>query len=266
MIVPDFTGVCVVLPAYNEAQHIEACLRSVWAAFPNARVLVVDNNSQDQTGAIARLMGATVLHEPRAGKGYAVVTGVQHALTEDCEWVVFHDADNEYDARHVARLVLSCQLEASEPNEAPAGKASVEYPHAPPGPPDVEPKVQAWIMGVGLRQVTLAHVLWRSVLANFVANLALRLSLRRTPPADILTGSRVLSADLARHLFEDEQGKAPYTGFELETAITRKAMMAKAQIVCRSVRYEPRQASQKKIKPWDLWRIVKAAWGVEGPR
>lgn len=265
MIVPDFTGVSVVLPAYNEAQHIEACLRSVWAAFPKARVIVVDNNSQDQTGTIARLMGATVLHEPRAGKGYAVSTGVQHALTEGCEWIVFHDADNEYDARHAALLVLSCQLEVSgrEDRSTPsASSAAVRDP----GPPDVEPALPTWLMGVGLREVTLAHVLWRSVVANFAASLALRLALRRTPPADILTGSRVLRADLARHLFADAQGRPPYTGFELETAITRKAMVAKAQIVCRSVRYEPRQASEKKIKPWDLWRIIKAAWGLDVQR
>lgn len=264
MIVSDFTGVSVILPAYNEAQHIEACVRNVWAAFPKARVIVVDNNSQDQTGTIARLMGVTVLHEPRAGKGYAVVTGVQHALAEGCDWVVFHDADNEYSARHVARLVLTCQLEVSELTEEFAFKSDALA--QPPRPPDVEPDAPTWLMGVGLREVTLAHVLWRSLLANFVANLALRLSLRRTPPADILTGSRVLSADLARHLFADSQGKAPYTGFELETAITRKAMVAKAQIVCRSVRYEPREASQKKIKPWDLWGIVKAAWGIDAQR
>lgn len=264
MIVPDFTGVSVVLPAYNEAQHIEACLRSVWAAFPKARVIVVDNNSQDQTGTIARLMGAEVLHEPRAGKGYAVVSGVQQALAEGCDWIVFHDADNEYDARHVARLVLSCQLEAAELKPGPGTPESA--PRSGPQPPDVEPETRAWLMGVGLREVTLAHVLWRSLLANFVANLALRLSLRRTPPADILTGSRVLSAELARHLFEDAQGRPPYTGFELETALTRKALKAKAQIVCRSVRYEPRQASEKKIKPWDLWRIVKAAWGMDVQR
>ena len=234
----DFNKVCVLLPAYNEERHIEQCLKNTLSAFPGAQVVVVDNNSRDRTPALARAMGVPVLHEARPGKGYAVCTGVQHALSAGCSWVALHDSDNEYDADNLAALVAACQL-AQVGSDAPA-----------------------LVMGVGQREVTLANVLWRSILANFVARTALKLATRKPPPGDILTGSRVLSAELARQLFAADDGRAPYTGFELETALTRKALLSGATLVCESVRYAPREASEKKIKAWDMFGILKAAWSA----
>ena len=234
----DFSKVCVLLPAYNEERHIEPCLKKTLSAFPGAQVWVVDNNSRDRTAELAAAMGVRVLHEARPGKGYAVCAGVQQALAEGCAWIALHDSDNEYDADNLAALVAACQLTQAGPDEP------------------------ALVMGVGLREVTLANVLWRSILANFVARTALKLATRMPPPGDILTGSRVLSAELAKQLFAAEAGRAAYTGFELETALTRKALLAGAALVCESVRYEPRDASEKKIKAWDMYHILKAAWSA----
>lgn len=227
--------VCVLLPAYNEERHIEQCLRATRAAFPKAMLLVVDNNSTDRTAEIAQGMGAVVVCERAPGKGRAVSTGVQRALAEGCAWIVLHDADNEYEAAHLATLVSECQAEADR-------------------------SAAAMVMGVGLREVALGLVLWRSLLANFVARAALRLALRKAPPSDILTGARVLNAALAQRLFEFPEGKSPYKGFELETALTRKALEAGAKVVCIPVRYSPRAVAEKKIKAWDMLGILKAAW------
>ncbi|KVP16834.1 glycosyltransferase family 2 protein [Burkholderia ubonensis] len=234
----NFTSkVCVLLPAYNEERHIEQCLRDTLAAFPDALILVVDNNSTDSTAAIARRMGAQVMTESSPGKGRAVSAGVKLALAQGCSWIALHDSDNEYHAGHLANLVDACLAEDG------AGQPAL-------------------VMGVGLREVALGHVLWRSLLANFVARTALRLALRKTPPSDILTGARVMNAALARLLFDCPDGKAPYKGFELETALTRKALAAGAKLVSAPVRYSPRAVTEKKIKAWDMLGILKAAWYV----
>lgn len=225
---------CVLLPAYNEAQTIEQCLRETQAAFPSALILVVDNNSVDQTAELATRMGVHVVTERTPGKGRAVCAGVKFALDAGCDWIALHDADNEYSAEHLSQLVLACQPDSS-------------------GHP-------VHVMGVGLREVALGQVLWRSLLANYVARLALRLALGKRPPQDILTGARVLSADLACLLFSGVDGTAPYKGFELETALTRRAMAAGARLVYAPVRYSPRAATEKKIKAWDMVSILKAAW------
>jgi hypothetical protein len=48
------SGVTIVLITYNSAEYIHACLRSVRAAASHARILVVDNASQDGTIDIVR--------------------------------------------------------------------------------------------------------------------------------------------------------------------------------------------------------------------
>jgi succinoglycan biosynthesis protein ExoA len=55
--------VSVVVPALNEAAHIERCLRSIMAQRPQAplEVIVVDGGSTDGTPALARKAGAIVL-------------------------------------------------------------------------------------------------------------------------------------------------------------------------------------------------------------
>ncbi len=62
------TDCSIIIPAYNEADYLPQSLASAFAAAAavaeTVEVLVVDNNSDDGTGEIARSMGATVVHEP----------------------------------------------------------------------------------------------------------------------------------------------------------------------------------------------------------
>jgi glycosyltransferase involved in cell wall biosynthesis len=88
--------VCVVLPALNEADALPAAL----AGFPPAgrdrpRLIVVDNGSTDGTAAVARRLGAEVVHEPRRGFGAACWAGVLAA--GEAEVVAFMDADGSLD-------------------------------------------------------------------------------------------------------------------------------------------------------------------------
>lgn len=81
-------GICVVLPALNEADALPAAL----AGRPdNVRVVVVDNGSTDATADVARSLGADVVAEPRRGFGFACAAGLEAAGEVDI--VVYMDAD-----------------------------------------------------------------------------------------------------------------------------------------------------------------------------
>jgi glycosyltransferase involved in cell wall biosynthesis len=63
--------ISVVMPAYNEAEGIEASVRDFLALPEVDEVVVVDNNSRDGTADLARRAGARVVAETRQGYGYA---------------------------------------------------------------------------------------------------------------------------------------------------------------------------------------------------
>ncbi|PLC48157.1 glycosyl transferase [Pollutimonas subterranea] len=100
--------IAIVLPAYNEEQTIAATIEAFHAEMPDARIVVVDNNSRDATGRIAadtlERLGAngTVLHEPRQGKGNAVRRAF---LDIEADVYVLADADLTYPAQRIHDLV-----------------------------------------------------------------------------------------------------------------------------------------------------------------
>ncbi|EUA52413.1 glycosyl transferase 2 family protein [Mycobacterium xenopi 4042] len=80
-----------MLPCLNEAESLPAVL----AAIPDGyQVLVVDNNSTDDTVEVALRHGARVVTEPRPGYGSAVHAGVVAATTPI---VAVIDADGSLD-------------------------------------------------------------------------------------------------------------------------------------------------------------------------
>ena len=84
---PGAVPVTVVIAAHNEALQIEECVRSVaWAA----EVLVVENDSTDDTIALAKAAGATVFSHSFRSIGTqrnAAIARARH------DWVLVVDAD-----------------------------------------------------------------------------------------------------------------------------------------------------------------------------
>ena len=74
---------------------------------------MVDNGSRDGTADAARRAGVSVIHEPRAGYGYACSAGVDAARQQEAEVLVFLDADGSFDPAQIPDL-----LEPIEANEA----------------------------------------------------------------------------------------------------------------------------------------------------
>jgi glycosyltransferase involved in cell wall biosynthesis len=96
-------SVAVVIPCHNEERSIGKVVEDFRRALPQASIVVVDNASTDATALRAREAGATVLHESRPGKGFAVVRGFR--ATRDADFVVLVDGDDTYPADAVHALL-----------------------------------------------------------------------------------------------------------------------------------------------------------------
>lgn len=76
-------SVSVVIPARDDAVALRTCLTLLARQHvPPLEVVVVDNGSRDDTAAVARAHGATVMHEPRVGIPPAAATGYDAARGE----------------------------------------------------------------------------------------------------------------------------------------------------------------------------------------
>lgn len=90
--------IVVIIPAYNEADSIANVINDI----PNTvdEVIVVSNNSTDNTELNAKNAGATVLKEPRKGYGYACLKGMDYIASSSLNFpekkpdiIVFLDGD-----------------------------------------------------------------------------------------------------------------------------------------------------------------------------
>ena len=102
----------LILPTYNEAENVGPIVRAARAQLRDAdRILVVDDNSPDGTGALAdelasEVPGVEVLHRPgKQGLGRAYLAGFAHALDRGAELVLEMDADFSHDPADLPRLI-----------------------------------------------------------------------------------------------------------------------------------------------------------------
>ncbi|KUK17006.1 glycosyltransferase family 2 protein [Thermococcus sibiricus] len=93
----------IVIPAYNE----ELTIGSVVAlAKKYGDVLVVDDGSYDRTSEIAQKAGAVVIrHKVNMGKGAALKSGFEYALSQDYDIVITIDADGQHNPDEIPLLV-----------------------------------------------------------------------------------------------------------------------------------------------------------------
>ncbi|WP_234859444.1 glycosyltransferase family 2 protein [Aquimarina aquimarini] len=104
----------VIIPAYNEEGSIAHVIKEI----PNlvSEIIVVSNNSTDQTENVASQAGATVLKEERRGYGYACLKGMEYIASKDIkpDIVVFLDGDySDYPAEltHLVAPILERDID-----------------------------------------------------------------------------------------------------------------------------------------------------------
>lgn len=100
----------VQIPCFNEAETLPAVLADIPRALPGVdrvEVLVIDDGSSDETGAVARRYGADhiVRHHRNLGLAAAFQTGLDTCLRLGADVIVNTDGDHQYCGAGIGDLV-----------------------------------------------------------------------------------------------------------------------------------------------------------------
>lgn len=105
-------SVLIVIPTYNERENLPILIEKLAAQLPEAHMLVVDDNSPDGTGELARALAEIyrgrifVLHRPgKSGLGRAYVAGFRWALQHEYDTIIQMDADLSHDPAYIAPML-----------------------------------------------------------------------------------------------------------------------------------------------------------------
>ncbi|MDD5758579.1 MAG: glycosyltransferase family 2 protein [Desulfobulbaceae bacterium] len=177
--------ISVMLPCYNEEVSVGRVIDDCRKYLPEAVIYVLDNNSTDQSVAVARAHGATVIREKRQGKGF-VVQAMFSKIESDIYVVV--DADATYDLSAVKTMVELVHTDAAD-------------------------------MVVGNRMHTVSAQSFRPFhvsgnhLVRFLINRLFGCNL-----TDIMSGFRVMNRDFVKNI------NLISGGYEVETEMTIKSL------------------------------------------
>lgn len=106
------TTVSVIIPAFNAAGTISAAIESVLAgSYPIDEIIVIDDGSTDDTGAVAARYGDPIemVHTVNQGPSLARNMGMVRARGD---WFAFLDADDQW---HVDKLKVQLAVAAANP-------------------------------------------------------------------------------------------------------------------------------------------------------
>jgi glycosyltransferase involved in cell wall biosynthesis len=217
----------VVIPVYNEVNHIREILRRVQATQFATEIIVVDDGSEDGTRTILQELDGkdnvhVILHERNQGKGAAVVTGMKAARGDI---LLIQDSDLEYDPRDYPTLLRPIQ----------EGVAEVVYGSRFLGAPH---RVAMFWHLVANRLLTLmTNILYNTILT------------------DMETGYKVFKREVIQGM------KIRSKRFNFEPEFTAKVLKRNYRIFEVPISFNPRDYSQgKKIGLKDAFEAVWALW------
>lgn len=211
--------IAIILPCYNEALTVATIIRDFKKYLPQAEVYVFDNNSRDDTAALARAEGATVRLVPLQGKGEVI-----RRMFADVEADIYImvDGDDTYDASVAPQLAARLVEEGLD-----------------------------MLVGTRITEEQAAyrfgHRFGNQMLTGCVA------SIFGSTFTDMLSGYRVFSRRYVKSF------PAHSAGFETETELTVHALELRMPVAEVPTRYKSRpEGSLSKLDTYrDGWRILR---------
>ena len=105
----------VIIPTYNEIENIELIIKAVFSQSKVFHILVVDDNSPDQTAQKVKQLQKQfpeqlflLERQKKNGLGSAYIEGFKWSLERDYEFIFEMDADFSHNPRDLVRLYKAC--------------------------------------------------------------------------------------------------------------------------------------------------------------
>ncbi len=98
-------AVAVAITAYNDAEATAQVVHDLKSQPNVAKVIVVDNNSTDDTARLAVAAGADVVQEPRQGYGYACMRGLAEGVNSKADVIVLTEGDGTFFADDLPKFL-----------------------------------------------------------------------------------------------------------------------------------------------------------------
>ncbi|MBB5986032.1 glycosyltransferase family 2 protein [Sphingobium lignivorans] len=216
---PETLRVAVLLPCYNEATAIGHTVEQFARALPGAAIYVFDNNSSDESIAVAQAAGAIVRRVRQQGKGHVVR---RMFADVDADIYVMADGDATYEAA-AAPVLIAAMIEDNLDMMVGARRSEVE---------------EAYRLGHRLGNRLLTGLLRQLFGRSFT---------------DILSGYRVFSRRFVKSF------PVLSAGFEIETEMSVHALELRMPVGEVVTAYAARpEGSQSKLSTFrDGWRILR---------
>jgi glycosyltransferase involved in cell wall biosynthesis len=97
----DGKKISVVIPAFNEEQNISSVVKDFSKKYVD-EIIVIDNNSSDKTGKLAKKSGAKVILEKKKGYGNAIRRGLKEASGDV---IIVTEADQTFRGNDMEKLL-----------------------------------------------------------------------------------------------------------------------------------------------------------------
>lgn len=101
----------IVIPTYNEKNNILPLAQDILKIVPQARILLVDDNSPDGTGETADALAkqnpqvSVLRREKKDGLGRAYIAGFKEALKMNPDYIIQMDADFSHNPRYIPQFL-----------------------------------------------------------------------------------------------------------------------------------------------------------------
>jgi glycosyltransferase involved in cell wall biosynthesis len=133
----------VLIPAFNEEKSIASVINGCRRMYPEIPIVVVNNNSTDETAEIVESMNVRLLNCEKPGYSQAIRCGYQWALKNEVNALVQLDGDGQHPTYAIGPLFAG--LEQSDWVIGSRHKMGISGP--------IERRFASWVAGHGLRRV-----------------------------------------------------------------------------------------------------------------